>query len=141
MPQEYRAWHEIKRRCFNKNCAAYKNYGGRGITLHGDWVDNYHAFLAHVGRKPSPEHSIDRIDNNKGYEPGNVRWATREEQNRNTRRNLKVYFGGYSFSLFEWSDLLNIPSKVLRRRITVDKWDIKKALLQPLETHSRTLEP
>jgi hypothetical protein len=82
---EYMCWHAIKTRCFNVGCAAYRNYGGRGITMCDRWRDSYSAFLADVGRRPSDAHSIDRIDNDGHYEPGNVRWVTGSEQQQNRR--------------------------------------------------------
>lgn len=80
---EYRAWFCMKQRCFNPKSSSYERYGLRGITVHPAWVDNFAAFLSHVGRRPSPSHSLDRIDNECGYVPGNVRWATDREQARN----------------------------------------------------------
>jgi hypothetical protein len=82
---EYKAWGGIKRRCYNPSDREFHNYGGRGITVCDRWRDSFDAFLADVGTRPSPRHSIDRIDNDRGYEPGNVRWATRETQERNKR--------------------------------------------------------
>jgi hypothetical protein len=82
---EYMAWKHAKDRCFNPNDKAYKNYGARGITMCAEWRDSFAAFFADVGLRPSGL-SLDRFPNNNGnYEPGNVRWATRSEQNRNQR--------------------------------------------------------
>lgn len=82
---EYKVWGAMNNRCTNPRNGAWDNYGGRGITVCAEWRNDYPAFLAHVGRRPSPDHSIDRIDNDGNYEPGNVRWATLEEQNGNRR--------------------------------------------------------
>lgn len=80
---EYLAWFSMKRRCINKNHKGWKNYGGRGIYVCDRWKHSYENFLADVGRRPSPHHSLDRINNDGIYEPGNCRWATAIEQNNN----------------------------------------------------------
>ncbi len=86
---EYRTWASIQTRCFNPRNAGAENYIGRGITMCARWKGSYAAFVADMGRRPSPKHSIDRIDNDKGYEPGNCKWATKAEQSRN-RRSVKL---------------------------------------------------
>ncbi len=83
--KEYRAWLGMKRRCRDKNVIGYPNYGGRGIDVCNEWYDSYETFLQYVGRAPTPDHSLDRIDNNGNYEPGNVCWANRCWQNYNRR--------------------------------------------------------
>ena len=83
---EYRAWEAMKNRCFRKTYHSYQRYGGRGITVCEGWINDFSAFFAYVGPKPSKQHSLDRIDNNKNYEPGNVRWASKIEQSRNSTR-------------------------------------------------------
>lgn len=88
---EYRAWVNMITRCHNPNATRYKDWGGRGIGVCNEWRESYVAFLAYVGRRPSPRHSLDRYPNvNGNYEPGNVRWATRIEQARNKRRRNHV---------------------------------------------------
>lgn len=77
-------WLAVKQRCFDTKFRDFHRYGGRGITLHPDWVHDFDAFFAHVGPRPSPKHSLDRIDNDRGYVPGNLRWATQTVQNRNS---------------------------------------------------------
>lgn len=83
---EYRAWVSMKNRCFNRNNPSYAEYGGRGISIHPEWVNDFVAFFEHIGPRPSPEHSLDRYPDNDGnYEPGNVRWATKKQQSENRR--------------------------------------------------------
>jgi len=82
---EYKCWQQIKQRCLNPKHAAYPNYGGRGISVAPEWAGDFEAFFAHVGSRPTSKHSLERVDNDKGYEPGNCRWATWEEQARNRR--------------------------------------------------------
>jgi hypothetical protein len=82
---EYYAWVSMIRRCHAPRARNYRLYGARGITVCQRWRESFPTFLGDVGRKPSPDLSLDRIDNNGNYEPGNVRWATRSEQQRNKR--------------------------------------------------------
>lgn len=84
---EYKSWCHIKDRCLNSKNKKWRHYGGRGITIHHGWVDDFQSFLDHIGPRPGPGHSVDRINNDGNYEPGNVRWATYTEQNRNRRRS------------------------------------------------------
>lgn len=85
--REYVAWLAMKQRCFYVNGTSYKDYGGRGITVSPEWLGDggFERFLAYIGPKPTPKHSIDRINNDGNYEPGNVRWATSFEQIDNQR--------------------------------------------------------
>lgn len=79
--KEYAAWQDMKRRCFNPAAPNYARYGGRGITVCAEWVDDFPAFLAHIGPAPAGHRmSVDRINNSGNYEPSNVRWATPAEQ-------------------------------------------------------------
>jgi hypothetical protein len=93
----------MKSRCFNPKHEYYKNYGGRGITVCPQWLGSYPAFLADVGRAPSPKHTLGRIDNDGNYEPGNTRWETRAQQSNNRRNNRLVTVGNETRTITEWA--------------------------------------
>lgn len=92
----YRAWQSIKQRVFNPNVRNYHRYGGRGISMYPLWAEDFEAFRAAVGSPPSPSHSLDRIDNDGNYEPGNVRWATASEQRTNQGDAILVTISGHA---------------------------------------------
>ncbi|HFR3796773.1 TPA: hypothetical protein ACHVHO_000712 [Streptococcus suis] len=91
--KEYNTWKGIKKRCYQKSYQHYDRYGGRGIVMCQEWKDDFMAFFKDVGKAPSGEYQLDRIDNNGNYEPNNCRWVTRQENCRN--RNFKVGKSGY----------------------------------------------
>lgn len=93
----HRSWVNIKRRCLDSKYPSYKDYGGKGVTIYEPWINDIKSFAEHIGNPPSEEHSIDRIDNSKGYEPGNIRWANKWEQANNKTNNVKVVFQGKEF--------------------------------------------
>ena len=108
--KEYACWIQIKMRCFNKNNTHYNRYGGRGITVHQPWVDSFEVFLAGVGLAPSiPRSSLDRIDFDGNYEPGNVRWATPKQQSNNRAVTLKTMFRGSELPLADIARAAGIP--------------------------------
>lgn len=129
----YGIWCKIKNRCFSPNNSAYKNYGGRGITMCDRWKDSFENFLEDMGERPSKNHSIDRVDNEKGYEPGNCKWVTRAEQSRNTRRNVWVEFNGQNKTICDWADDLGINRSTLVYRIVKAGWEVEKAFTTPIK--------
>ncbi len=91
---EFEIWAAMKKRCHNPKAKRYADYGGRGITVCDEWRASFQAFFDHIGPRPSDAHSVDRIRNTEGYAPGNVRWATTEEQNNNKRTNVIAVIDG-----------------------------------------------
>jgi hypothetical protein len=101
----YKIWTSIKQRCFNPNTEHYARYGGRGITMHKEWADDYAAFLRDVGEKPEGM-TLERNDNDGNYEPNNVRWSSRKEQANNRVTNVYVEYKGMTKTLAQWADYL-----------------------------------
>lgn len=114
---EYGIWSGMKSRCYNPRTDNYKHYGGRGIAVCDRWRNSFDCFLADIGPRPSLNHSLDRINNDGNYEPGNVRWASVQEQRSNTRRNRVVTFRGVTQTLAQWSRSIGISESTLHRRI------------------------
>lgn len=125
----YNTWARIKTRCFDQKCADYPDYGGRGITICDQWRDDFEAFYADVGDPPKGT-SLDRIDNNRGYEPGNVRWATPKQQANNRRKNRRVTYGALTLTISEWADRKGINHGTIRSRLE-NGWPIGSALNVP----------
>lgn len=98
---EHKVWQQMKYRCSNPNATGYHKYGGRGIKVCDEWQRSFTAFLRDVGYRPSMAHTLDRIDNNKGYEPKNVRWTDQKTQARNTSKNRLVEVDGRTVTLAE----------------------------------------
>jgi hypothetical protein len=126
---EYRAWAEMLKRCRYEKFKDFDLYGGRGIAVCEKWADNYPAFLADMGLKPSAKHSLDRMNSNGNYQPGNCRWATKLEQGRNRRGVHILNFNGEAKTISEWAAILNVPYRRLQARI-YDGWPVEMALLE-----------
>ena len=132
---EYVIWGNMKSRCFIKSNPNYVKYGERGILMCERWHRSFEAFLADMGPRPSPSHSIDRIDNDGNYEPGNCRWATPIEQANNSRINLVIEAFGRKQTCAQWARELGMREKLLRYRIAVLGWNAEKALSTPVRAH------
>lgn len=104
---EYAIWSNIKQRCYNPKNKAYRNYGGRGITLCAEW-QTFDGFLAGVGKRPSPDLELDRIRNREGYKPGNVRWTTRKVQAQNKRNVRWIEINGERLALPDFAKRMGI---------------------------------
>lgn len=128
---EYESWAAMLARCHSPSHRWFSRYGGRGIVVCEEWRRSYPAFLAYMGRKPTPRHSIDRIDNDGNYEPGNVRWADDVEQQANRRNTIWVTIDGTTKTLSEWARGAGLSKSVIEQRY-VRGWT-GAALLQPAQ--------
>ena len=132
----YNIWIGLKQRCSNPNHPAFKNYGGRGISFAPQWKD-FAVFLKDMGEAPEGT-SIERVNNNRGYEPGNCIWADRLTQGRNTRRCRMITHAGETKTLGEWADQYGINRQTLAQRLRLG-WPIEKALNHsPAAYHNRS---
>lgn len=127
----YGIWKAMLNRCRNPNNKDWHNYGGRGIKACERWHD-YANFAADMGDKPSPEYTVERIDNNGDYCPENCRWATRQEQAKNTRCNVKFTFEERTMLIADWcrTEEVTITEQALRDRLR-NGWPVREALFSP----------
>jgi hypothetical protein len=125
-------WKSIKDRCLNPSNATYADYGGRGIKICDQWVNNFMQFVADVGLPESPELELDRTNNNGNYEPGNVRWVTRTTNMRNVRSNKPITIDGVSKLASQWADESGISRPTMSVRIKLG-WTGRDLLAKPSE--------
>lgn len=134
---EWRAYNAMHNRCKNKNGRNYEDYGARGIKVCERWTSKkggqgFPNFLADMGLRPSPDHSLDRISVNGDYEPSNCRWATRLEQGQNTRRNRMLTFRGETRCVSDWVRRIGgITASMVYARLDQGGWTVEKALSTP----------
>ncbi len=112
---EYQAWINMVRRCLRPQSRYFGLYGGRGISVCSEWM-RFERFSEDMGPRPSPEHSLDRINNDGNYEPGNCRWATRTQQGRNKRTNLLLTHEGETLTVTAWAERTGINRSTLAWR-------------------------
>jgi hypothetical protein len=113
---EYRVWLHLRGRCNTPTDAAYPHYGGRGSRVCNRW-GTYSNFLADMGRRPTPKHTLERVDNDAHYEPDNCRWVTMKEQCRNRRSSRVVTYRGQAMSLAEACERAGLNYKTVTTRI------------------------
>lgn len=138
---EYRIWRHVKGRTRSLTNNSYPDYGGRGITMSDEWFDSFETFYKDMGPRPSKEHSIERIENNKGYFKGNCKWATRTEQANNRRSSALYSYIGKTKTLADWCRELNLDPQLISCRINQLKWTFEKAITTTVnETYLRLTE-
>lgn len=125
--KEYKTWLGIKARCNNPNEDSYQRYGGRGIRVCDKWMHSYEQFLNDMGRAPSKDFSIERIDRDGNYEPSNCKWATDIEQANNKSINRIIEFKGKSMTVSQWARCLGIDAKLITKRM-FRGWSFEKAV-------------
>lgn len=126
----YESWHKLIQRTTNPNNTSYRRYGGRGITVCKEWLQ-FENFLRDMGKRPSKDYSIERIDNNLGYAPSNCKWATKTEQMNNTSRNIYLTWGGHTLTKAQWARKINMNPITLDARLRAG-WSIEDALTRPV---------
>ena len=140
LTREYKSWLAMRRRCTEPRNASYVRYGGRGIRVCERWENSFTAFLADVGEAPAWTYQIDRIDPEGHYEPGNVRWATPEE-NRRTKRNRRwIVWGGARRLLIEVCKEQGIHHGVVTERLRLG-WSVREAVTTPNAGRHRSRDP
>lgn len=133
----YRVWDGIIQRCYNPYAKNYRNYGGRGIRMLEEWRRDFSAFeefcLAN-GWKPGLQ--VDRIDNDDGYYPGNIRFVTSADNLWNKRSNNLITYKGETRCLTDWSKILGIADSTLQRRLS-SGWRVEDAFTKPIQRHKK----
>lgn len=136
--KEYRAWIDMRRRCYDKRRPQYRLYGARGIAVCERWLHDFQAFLSDVGYAPSSAHSLDRIDTSKNYTPDNVRWATAREQANNVRHNRIATVGNETKTAAEWAKCTGLNPATLRYRLRSGMSD-EEAVTKPSKGRNRKI--
>lgn len=128
----YGIWRDMKSRCHNPKSPKHKVYFDRNITVCDEWANDFEIFYYWaINNGYSEELTIDRIDNEKGYQPDNCRWTTQLEQQRNKRNNHNIHYNGETHCLTEWCELLGLNYRKTKSRINNLKWDIERAFTTP----------
>jgi hypothetical protein len=132
---EYAIWNGMRQRCNNPSAGAYRHYGGRGIKVCPEW-EQFWQFVADMGPRPSPDHTLERIDNDGDYRPSNCKWATRRAQSRNRRSNRLLTFNGRTQPMSAWADETGITYTAIQTRLDRG-WSVHDALTRPMRFDCR----
>jgi hypothetical protein len=135
--KEYRTWQRMIARCHDEDHERYHWYGARGIAVCDEWREDFHKFLDHVGRAPTEDHTIDRIENDGNYEPGNVKWSTWREQAQNRRGNVTLTHKGLTLVLAEWARRKNMDRRILWKRLNLFGWEVAEAIDTPVAARKK----
>lgn len=129
---EYDVWSAMIQRCANPKNPFYKHYGARGISVHPAWrgAGGFDTFIAHIGPRPTAKHTIDRENNDGNYEPGNVRWATRAVQQRNTTLNTMLTLRGETLCVSDWAERVGVRRGMIFSRLGRG-WSPEAAVFTP----------
>jgi len=141
----YHTWQDMKKRCTNKNCKSYKNYGGRGIKVCKRWlkfdnfiIDMYDDFRHHLIKYGPKNTTIERVDNNSDYKPSNCKWATKKEQVNNNRYNRVFTINGLKLNVAQWASRFGLKYQLVLDRLNLG-WSIEKALHTPKRQFSKNI--
>jgi hypothetical protein len=135
---EYAVWAAMLRRCRRPQEDSYARYGARGISVCNRWLD-FANFIADMGRRPGYGWSLERINNDGNYEPGNVRWATAKEQARNRRTSSFLTFNGRTATIAEWCEITGLTQQQVSGRLSRQGWSVERTLTEPLRAQRRGL--
>lgn len=128
---ELKVWQSMKVRCERSSVKEFKYYGARGIKVCERWAESFVNFITDMGRRPVGRYTLERVDNDKGYDPGNVIWDLQSNQVKNTRRNIKIEFNGRTMIMSDWANEVGLSPSTLRNRLFLMKWSIERALTTP----------
>jgi len=132
----YYSWTGMKHRCLCPTNKDYHKYGGRGVSVHPEWLD-FAVFIKDMGPRPSTRHSIERLNLNGNYEPDNCEWALPKQQANNRRTSHIITYNDLTKTLTQWADTLDTTEDVIRRRIYKYNWPVEQALTTPVKKKPR----
>ncbi len=131
---EYGTWCKMRERCYDSNNIEFFRYGAKGITVCSRWRESFINFLSDMGEKPSPKHSIDRIDGTGNYEPENCRWVDAKTQQRNRLNNCRVTAFGETLTYSEWDERSGFNRNIVGQRIRKG-WSPERAITEPMRSY------